>query len=404
MRITPELLRKRAEHNAGVLSTLEEITLHQYKIRRIECLDEYCRKLRILLLQSNKIRRIENLSRLKDLRYLNLALNRITRIENLGGLESLEKLDLTANYIADYRELRSLSGLGRLRELYLTGNPCTEQPYYREFALTVLPHLEKLDGTEISRSERLQASRTVTLHRDEINAVRCPSAHPDWDAESEGSDYEDNDPGEKVRRAAAETAVQEAEKRGKVVKPENRPSREKDPALGRVRQYNELGARFWFEEAPRTRELVFCIDMPVFLSTSSIEVDVQPESVLVRSLESGRQTVVALPYEVYTTGVRATRISTTGVLKVRMRVMEGVEMDGALCPAGRPERPRETPGAVGSPGRPSSAPDSESEPALLGAALERARGPRTEVSGVVTLDVDDADLEDSVPSDVPDLL
>ena len=31
-RITQELLRKRAEHNDGILSTLEEISLHQENI------------------------------------------------------------------------------------------------------------------------------------------------------------------------------------------------------------------------------------------------------------------------------------------------------------------------------------------------------------------------------------
>ena len=35
-RITQELLRKRAEHNDGILSTLEEISLHQENIERIE--------------------------------------------------------------------------------------------------------------------------------------------------------------------------------------------------------------------------------------------------------------------------------------------------------------------------------------------------------------------------------
>jgi len=33
--ITRELLRKKAEHNEGLLSTLEEISLHQLDIQRI---------------------------------------------------------------------------------------------------------------------------------------------------------------------------------------------------------------------------------------------------------------------------------------------------------------------------------------------------------------------------------
>jgi protein TilB len=85
VRITEELVRKRAEHNNGEISTLEELTLHQSDIERIEHLDKWCRDLKILYLQSNLIQRIENVGRLKKLEYLNLALNNIERIENLEG-------------------------------------------------------------------------------------------------------------------------------------------------------------------------------------------------------------------------------------------------------------------------------------------------------------------------------
>lgn len=56
--VDKDLLRKRAEHNDGELSSLEEITLHQFDIEKIENLDVYCRKLRILLLQNNQISKI----------------------------------------------------------------------------------------------------------------------------------------------------------------------------------------------------------------------------------------------------------------------------------------------------------------------------------------------------------
>ena len=64
-RITVELLRKRAEHNDGMLSNLQEVTLHQQNIEKIELLGQLCRKLKILYLQNNVISRIENLHHLK---------------------------------------------------------------------------------------------------------------------------------------------------------------------------------------------------------------------------------------------------------------------------------------------------------------------------------------------------
>jgi protein TilB len=129
VRITEDLLRKRAEHNEGMLTNLEEVALHQQEIERIENLDVLCRHLQILLLQNNIIGKLENLSKLKELNYVNLALNNITIIENLEHCESLKKLDLTCNFIELSSFLESLINLKKvatIRELYLMGNPCTE--------------------------------------------------------------------------------------------------------------------------------------------------------------------------------------------------------------------------------------------------------------------------------------
>jgi protein TilB len=89
-RITEELLRKRAEHNEGVLSTMEEVSLHQQDIEKIENLEKYCRHLKILFLQNNIIEKIENLEKLKELEYVNLAVNSINLIEGLEHCENLK--------------------------------------------------------------------------------------------------------------------------------------------------------------------------------------------------------------------------------------------------------------------------------------------------------------------------
>lgn len=99
VRISLELLRRRAEHNEGMVSTLEEVTLHQFEIEKIEHLEQLCRHLRILYLQNNVIGRMENLNKLKELDYLNLALNNISVIEGIERCESLRKLDLTLNFV-----------------------------------------------------------------------------------------------------------------------------------------------------------------------------------------------------------------------------------------------------------------------------------------------------------------
>lgn len=81
-------------------------------------------------------------------------------MENLEGCESLSRLDLTANFIAAPGGLLSLASLrsnALLRDLFLTGNPCESAPGYRSFVVATLPQLARLDGTEITPRERIEA-------------------------------------------------------------------------------------------------------------------------------------------------------------------------------------------------------------------------------------------------------
>eukprot|EP00041_Stephanoeca_diplocostata_P015160 m.287543 g.287543 ORF g.287543 m.287543 type:complete len:391 (-) comp19949_c0_seq2:778-1950(-) len=169
-RITLELLRKRAEHNECQISTLEEISLHQQDLCRIELLDTACRDLKILYLQNNVIPKIENVTKLRKLEYINLALNNVTKVEGLDGCESLQKVDLTVNFIADLTSVCSLSGLRDLRDLYLTGNPCADYEYYREYVVTILPQLAQLDGIAITRTERIVARQKWDEVRTSVEA------------------------------------------------------------------------------------------------------------------------------------------------------------------------------------------------------------------------------------------
>ncbi|XP_062576752.1 uncharacterized protein LOC134238646 [Saccostrea cucullata] len=165
VRITEDLVRKRAEHNNLEISTLEEVSLHQQDIEKIENLDKWCRDLKILYLQSNLIPKIENVSRLKKLEYLNLALNNVEKIENLENCEMLKKLDLTVNFVGELTSIENLKDLVHFKELYLTGNPCTEYEGYREYVIATLPRLQHLDGKAVEKSERIKAMQNVGLLR-----------------------------------------------------------------------------------------------------------------------------------------------------------------------------------------------------------------------------------------------
>lgn len=161
--VTEKLIRKKSEHNELMISTLEELSLHQEDIEKIEHIHDWCRDLKILLMQSNLISKIENVNKLKKLEYLNLALNNVEVIENLEMLESLYKLDLTLNFIGKLRSVESLRGNYNLRELHLVGNPCSDYPGYRNYVIDVLPQLTVLDSEEIKISDKLTAKNNYDL-------------------------------------------------------------------------------------------------------------------------------------------------------------------------------------------------------------------------------------------------
>ncbi|XP_045416982.1 dynein axonemal assembly factor 11 isoform X3 [Lemur catta] len=167
-RITEDLIRRNAEHNDCIIFSLEELSLHQQEIEKLEHIDKWCRDLKILYLQNNLIGKIENVSRLKKLEYLNLALNNIEKIENLEGCERLTKLDLTVNFIGELSSIKTLQHNIHLKELFLMGNPCTDFDGYRQFVVATLQQLKWLDGKEIERSERIQALQNYPVIEQQV--------------------------------------------------------------------------------------------------------------------------------------------------------------------------------------------------------------------------------------------
>lgn len=70
--VTEELIRKKSEHNELLIFSLEELSLHQENIEKIEHVHDWCRELKILLMQSNLISKIGNNSISPSLSLYNL--------------------------------------------------------------------------------------------------------------------------------------------------------------------------------------------------------------------------------------------------------------------------------------------------------------------------------------------
>jgi len=342
VRISEELLRKRSEHNDGILRTLEEITLHQFDITRIELVGQFCPKLKILFFQNNLISKIENLYRLKSLQYLNLALNNIQIIEGLYRCESLKKLDLTVNFVDVHTLEKSISNLQQnefLSELFLTGNPCQNFSNYRFFVIEHAPQIKSLDGVPITKTERIKAKQQRTTILEDLRKSaqeRLLEIEKEKQAEEEakkngtwtGPDEEKHSP--EARYATYLKEVEE-EKNDELERKAQQKFGKPEDALKKARQ--KLGERaeegedgslpkqrnqhrfeFKMEEDDGEGNVRILIKCPKFIDINLIEVDIHP--LWFQAIIKSKSILLHLPAEVHSTESRVRRVLSTGWLEL----------------------------------------------------------------------------------------
>ncbi|XP_075157394.1 touch insensitive larva B [Haematobia irritans] len=337
VRITEELVRKKSEHNELLISTLEELSLHQEDIERIEHLHNWCRDLKILLLQSNLISKIENLFKLKRLEYLNLAINNIERIENLQQLESLNKLDLTLNFIGELTSIESLKDNYNLRILILTGNPCCDYPNYREYVIATLPQLDSLDCQEVTLTHKLQAKpklreyRAVIIQRQaqysmQRDAQKIRFLQQKQELEAKMSTIEDEQ--ERIKTFWDSTSENCPEIRNEMAKYQKlcrqkgdsadvtKPPK-KEPTLFAPcgRPYNLNKPELPFSLKDEYDEYILQLEVYKYLDTSHIKVDVEIN--YIRVIVKGKIFQIALNEEVKPSQAVVQRSQITGELVIR---------------------------------------------------------------------------------------
>mmetsp|Transcript_16750 Transcript_16750/g.43917 ORF Transcript_16750/g.43917 Transcript_16750/m.43917 type:complete len:475 (-) Transcript_16750:35-1459(-) len=337
-RMTLKLIRKRAEHNEGIISTLEELTLHQEELVAIEpCLGTTCRKLKILYLQNNIISKIQHLHHLKDLEYLNMALNNVSKIEGLDKCEFLNKLDLTVNFV-DVDELEAsmdhLADREHLKDLYMMGNPAQANwPGFKNYVIARLPQLQFLDGEAITRSMQIIAKQQLPKLAVELRSLAQEKR--DEKAAKEFVDYRDIDTDEKApytpevrMKMYEELAEEKAEKENRELR---RQPRERDHAgeqrkkVERVRQREEEGKilqcnegkwEFHFDEESVKGSIILDLHVSRHLDSSLIDLDIHPAyvSVVIKS----KVLRLKLPSEVNASLSTAKRSKVTGHLLIEM--------------------------------------------------------------------------------------
>lgn len=353
--ITEALIRKRSEHNEGLIYSLEEISLHQSDIEKIEHIDRWCRELKILYLQSNLIDKIENVGKLKQLEYLNLALNNIEVVENLEKCENLKKLDLTVNFIAELTTIESLRGNIFLQEMYMTGNPSSKFENYREFVIATLPQLQRLDGIEITTTDRLEAIQNLKSIRESIvsqqkdhfiqqektkegkggrwytdigsesKAVKTVGEMTDEELKEHNEEYwntpvEYTPESRKEIHKKLEAEKEAVEEQRKGIRTNKVPKRE--TVLERDGKRYNLNQGKWpfrLDDTTDPNIITLEVKVPKYLSTHNIDLDVQPTSIKIVAEERTFQ--IVLGEEVCPDKSSCQRSQITGALVVTMPTM-----------------------------------------------------------------------------------
>lgn len=101
------------------------------------------------------------LRKLKNVEVLSLSVNNIASLEDISFCRNLQELYIRKNKVPDISEICWLKELPKLKNLWLEENPCSEggAELYRLTVIKTLPHLQKLDNSQVTSEEMADAMR-----------------------------------------------------------------------------------------------------------------------------------------------------------------------------------------------------------------------------------------------------
>jgi hypothetical protein len=118
---------------------------------------------RKLNLWGHNLTDVSLIAKMPNLEVVSLSCNQISSLKPFASCHSLTDLSLRDNQISDFAEIRHLAALPHLRVLWLSDNPISSDPHYRERVLHLLPKLTKLDDREVPKPRSNLASRSLPL-------------------------------------------------------------------------------------------------------------------------------------------------------------------------------------------------------------------------------------------------
>ena len=141
------------------LSNLKTLILNNNKIEKIENLSNL-NFLEKLEMRGNKIEKVENLENNKNLITLTLSSNLIKEINdnNFPILEKVEEFGIFGNYIGDDSDISNnysifkktiqiiVKSFPKIKEIYIGGNFISQIPNFHNEIKTLIPSIQSIDG------------------------------------------------------------------------------------------------------------------------------------------------------------------------------------------------------------------------------------------------------------------
>jgi protein TilB len=214
----------------------------------------------------------------------------------------------------------------KLRDLYLTGNPCEQWSGCKNYVIAHLPFLFFLNGSEILKSERIKAAQELPFLEEELKRASIENIiKKETDPDKDNPNKYTIEYRRKLYKEIEEEKEQKEKAKSKNQKSPWDPEEHKGPHPiykdnGEIRVCNQGKYEFVFDEDIYVSGItVFELKVPKHMQTSQIQVDLTPQ--YVRCVVKDKATQIKFGYEIITEKSLIQRSTTTGDLIVKCPIL-----------------------------------------------------------------------------------
>ena len=110
---------------------------------------------RKLICWGSNLTDISIVQKMVNLEVLNVSVNNLSTLKDLSHCPRLKEIYIRKNHVKNIDQIAFLKNLPQLTVLWLSDNPISSFPKYREIVLRNLPGLVKLDSVEVTNEEKI---------------------------------------------------------------------------------------------------------------------------------------------------------------------------------------------------------------------------------------------------------